>query len=305
MNMERTTKLPSRALAIAEGLLVAAIWASSFVFVKVALTDMGPLTVAGLRYFLAFAVLLPFMLRGPKSARPVSRRLWIRLLAIGVSAYAIGNGALFWGLKYLPATTGSFMMSSVPLLVLFAGIVWLKEIPTWWQVVGLMITLVGGALFFSPGLESGEPLGIAIVSIGLFGFAAFGVLGRAVARDQQTDTLWLTAVPLAFGGGLLLLIALPLEGLPPLSGSAWAIVAWLAIVNTALAYILYNHSLQVLPALEMNVLLNLSPLGTAVLAWLFLQESLSRDQIIGIVIVIAGVMLVQRQRPRVHPEATG
>lgn len=286
---------PSRSVAIAEGVLATLVWASSFVIVKIGLDYMGPLTIAGLRYFIAAVLLLPFVARRGNTNRPWESRLWVRLFLIGLSAYAIGNGAMFWGLKYIPATTVSFMMSFSPLLILFAGAVWLKEIPTRRQVMGMVVALAGSVLFFSSGLRVGEPLGLGIVAVGLIGFLFFGILGREVAREQKVDTLSLTAIPLAFGGGLLLLVALPLEGLPTFSVIGWGIVLWLAVINTAFAYILYNHSLQVLTALEMNVLLSLSPLGTAVLAWLLLDERLSIIQIIGMITAIIGVALVQRE----------
>jgi drug/metabolite transporter (DMT)-like permease len=188
---------------------------------------------------------------------------------------------------------------------LFAGTLWLREIPTLWQVFGVIISLIGSGLFFSKGLQAGEPLGVFIVSIGLIGFTLFGILGRAMARDRQLDTLSLTAIPLAIGGGILLLIALPIEGLPAFTLTAWGIVLWLAIVNTALGYILYYHSLQVLSALEMSIMLNLSPLGTALLAWLFLNERLSITQVVGMMIVIIGVILVQQSRGRLAKVTTG
>ena len=293
---------PSRFVAIAEGLVVNLIWSSTFVFVKMGLDYMGPLTMAGLRYFLAFLLLLPLMVGRRNLVRPLPLWLWVRLFLIGLCAYTLGNGALYWGLKYLPATTGSFLMSFVPLFILFVGILWLKEVPTQWQIVGTAISLVGGWLFFSSGLSAGEPLGIGIVVLGLVGFVFFGILGREIARARQVDTLSLTAIPLAFGGGLLLLIAFPIEGLPQISMRGWSIVLWLAVVNTALAYMVYNHSLRMLTALEMNVLLNLSPLGTAVLAWLLLGERLSRIQIVGMFTVIGGVILVQW---RARSEAVG
>jgi drug/metabolite transporter (DMT)-like permease len=288
-----TVEQPSRFVAVAEGLVVNLIWSSTFVFVKMGLDYMGPLTMAGLRYFLAFLLLLPLMVGRRNLIRPLPPWLWVRLLLIGLSAYTFGNGALYWGLKYLSATTGSFLLNFVPLFILFVGILWLREIPTQWQIVGTAVGLVGGWLFFSPGFSAGEPLGIGIVAIGLVGFVIFGILGREVARARQVDTLSLTAIPLAFGGGLLLLIAFPIEGLPQVSMTGWSIVLWLAVVNTALAYMVYNHSLRMLTALEMNVLLNLSPLGTAVLAWLLLGERLSSIQIVGILTVIGGVILVQ------------
>jgi len=286
---------PSYPLAILEAVFVNIIWASSFIFVKLLLKDLGPLTIGGLRYFIGFLVLLPFMLRkGRLDALP--RRMWLRLLLIGLSAYTIGNGAMFWSLKYLPATTVSFMMSMITLLVLFGSILWLKEIPTRLQTVGILVTLGGTALFFLVGLKPGEPLGMAILSIGLISFTLFGVLGREAARGQKVDTLSLTAIPLALGGGLLLLVALPLEGLPHASPGTWGLVLWLAAVNTALGYILYNHALQVLTAFEMNVMLNLSPLWTALMAWFLLSERLLLWQWIGMVIVVVGVALVQRRQ---------
>jgi len=292
-----STKATLRYAAISEAVLATAIWASSLVLVKIVLPHMGPLTIAALRYSLAFFLLLPFIVaRKRKGMLTVSSRLWIRLFVIGISAYAIGNGALFWGLKYLPATTVSLLMSICPFLILLAGTIWLKEVPTRRQLAGVIIALFGSALFFSPGLRPGESPGIAIVAVGLVGFTAFGILGREIARDKQIDTLSLTAIPLGFGGGVLLLVAFLLEGLPSPTPIAWGLVLWLATVNTAAGYALYNHSLQILTALEMNIILNLAPLGTAVLAWLFLGETLASIQVVGMATVIIGVLLVQRVR---------
>jgi drug/metabolite transporter (DMT)-like permease len=313
----------SRWLAIGESLLVTVIWASSFVFVKIGLDHLGPLTIAGLRYFLAFLVLLPFMVwnknRTAQTPTPhpgggekpseldvnsaLSRRLWEQLFLIGLCAYTIGNGTLFWGLKYVPATTGSFLMNLVPLLVLLPSIVWLKEIPSRRQVLGVVVCLAGGYFFFLPGLQAGEPRGILIVLLGTIGFALFSILGREIARDQLVDTLPLTGIPLAFGGGILLAIALPLEGLPRFNPTAWGIVLWLAVINTAFAYVLYNRALRVLTALEMNVMLNISPLVTALIAWIILNERLEVIQIAGILVVIAGVALVQHPSTRLAKES--
>ncbi|NOR83982.1 MAG: EamA family transporter [Ardenticatenales bacterium] len=282
-----------RLLAVGGGLLVCAIWASSFVIVKMALAHIGPLALAGVRYFTAFLLLLPLMVRRGELASNPAPGHWWHLAAIGVCAYAIGNGTLYWGLQYLPATTGSFLLTLIPVGVLLLGILRLKEVPTGWQVVGLVVALGGGALFFSPGLGAGELRAVVVVGAGLLAFAVFGVLGREVARTGQVATLSLTAIPLGIGGGLALVVALVVEGLPSVSLAGWAIVLWLAAVNTAAAYLLYNHSLRTLTALEMNVILNLSPLGTAFLAAYLLDERVTAAQWVGIVVLILGVCVVQ------------
>lgn len=293
-----------RLFALAEVSLVMLIWGGSFVFVKVGLDYMGPLTLAGLRYFLAFLLLLPLLMaRGSGAHRARSGRLWLYLLLIGLSSYTIGNGAFYWSLYYLSATTASFILGFLPILVLFIGTLWLREIPTRRQVLGVLAALCGSWLFFSGGLTSPDPLGLLLAGIGLFSFLLFGILGRQVARERHVDTLSLTAIPLAFGGGLTLVISLFVEGPPSSELVGWGIVLMLAVVNTACAYMLYNHALQTLTALEINAMLNFSPLATALLAWLLLGERLTPVQLAGMLVVIGGVVMVQWRRQQKAPLA--
>jgi len=285
-----------RALALLEALLVTVIWSSTFVIVKLGLETLGPLTIAGLRYSLGALALAPFLLLKRGTRKPIPNNLWPRLALIGVSSYTIGNGALFWGLKYIPATTGSFLMGLIPLLVLIGGAIFLKEIPTQWQSLGVFISLAGSVAFFSGGLKAGEPLGIAILAMGLVGFMAFSLLGRSIARERSLDTLVLTIVPLVIGGLITICIALVIEGIPQFNTRSLWVVLWLALVNTSLGYLIYNHSLRELTALEMNMVMNLTPLFTAILSWILLGERLEFLQGIGLIIMIIGVILVQRGR---------
>ena len=284
---------PSYYLALFEAVFINIIWASSFIFVKLALRDMGPLTIGGLRYFIGFLILLPFVLKSKK--RPAfSRSAWLQLFLIGLSSYTIANSVMFWSLKYLPATTVSFLLGMTTLLIFFGGIIWLKEVPNWLQASGIIITLLGTAMFFSVGVKPGEPLGLILMGVALLNFTVFGILGRNTARAQTVDTLSLTAYPLAIGGGLLLVAAIVIEGIPHASLQTWGFILFLAAINTALAYVLYNHSLQVLTAFQMNVMLNLAPIWTAIMGWFFLNEHLTLLQFTGMIVVIVGVGLVQR-----------
>lgn len=286
---------PRRRASLAEGVLVTLILGSTLVIAKRALGGVGPLTLAALRYLLAFLLLLPFVARGGAGPRRWPPALWGRFALIGLSFYVVGNGGLFLGLKYLPATTAALLLSLVPLLVLIAGVLWLREMPTRTQIAGLVVCLTGGALFFAPGLRGGRPLGVLIVAVALVGNAAFGVLGRVTLRDEPVNVVALTAIPLAVGAVVLLPVALVAEGVPRLSLSSAVAVIWLAAINTAAAFFLYNHALRTLTALEMSVLLSLTPLVTALGAWLVLGERLRPLQLCGMIVVVAGVALVQWQ----------
>ena len=284
-------KKPSYPLAIAEAVLVNIIWATSFIIVKLVLDEISPLTISGLRYFIGALILLPFMLR--EKGEAISRKMWGMLLVLGIAQYAIGNGAIFWSLEYLPATTVSFLMGSITIATLVGGIFWLQEIPSSMQIVGIVVTLVGGMLFFAEEMEAGEKLGLAIFFIGMLGITYFTLAGRKVARTGTVSTLKLTGVPLLLGGIVTLLIAIPIEGIPSVSPATWGLVLILAAVNTALGYFLYNHALQVLTAIQMNIILSLTPVWTAVFGFFLLDERLGWMQMVAVVVVVSGVMLVQ------------
>jgi drug/metabolite transporter (DMT)-like permease len=286
----------SRIIAILEALAVTVILGSTLVLVKLTLDDLGPLTITAVRYSLAFLLLLPFLLVQGDLGH-YSASLWVHFILLGVSFYVLGNGALYVGLQFIPATTGSLLLSFVPLIVMLSGIFLLREIPTRRQLAGLVAVLGGAVLFFSPGFKPEEPQGIAIVAVGLLGNAAFSLLGRDVQRRRSTGTLTLTAIPLAVGSIILLPLAMLFEGFPQAPLSIWAIVFLLAALNTAGVYALMNHALQVLAAFELAVIINLTPFLTALWSWLLLNEKLHWFQVTGILVVILGVLLVEWDRP--------
>jgi len=294
----------SRIIAVAETLVCALVWGSSFVAVKVLLRYTGPLTIAGVRYFLAFLLLLPWLFRGSSSPRRLLREHGARLALMGVTQYTIANGALFFALSSIPATTGSLALCLVPIPVLLLAYARLKERPRWTQIVGVAAAVGGGFLFLSPGVViSGDALGWGALLLAILSFSVYPILGREVARDRSVGTLPLTAVPLGVGGGLLLVLAASLEGIPSMPLSGWGILLGLAVVNTLAAYLLFTHALRRLHAVEASIMLNLMPIATALFAWIALDERLRPIQIVAMLVVVGGASLVQWRR-KTPPLAT-
>jgi len=98
---------------------------------------------------------------------------------------------------------------------------------------------------------------------------------------------------LAIGAVALLGAGLLLEGWPALDLRAWGIVAWLAAVNTAFAFTLWNHTLRTLTAVESSVVNNTMTIQIAMLAVLFLGERLAGWQVAGLVLAATGAAVVQ------------
>ncbi|HHR85267.1 MAG TPA: hypothetical protein ENL23_02840 [Candidatus Acetothermia bacterium] len=289
-------------LPVAEVFLAAMIWSSSFVAVKVVLAYTGPFTTGGLRYFIAFLMSIPLLVmkRRPKGQETLPRLTkaeWIQLSVMGISQYTIGNAALFFALQTMSATSGSLALSLVPIPVLLFSAIFLHERPRGLQLIGVLIAVVGSLLFFSPGIKTQQPIGLVALSITIVSFSIFPILGRRFARERSLDNITLTSIPLGIGGGALLVLALFVEGLPRMPLQAWGLIIGLASVNTLLAYLLYNHSLQHLTAVQVNVMLNLSPIGTALIAWGALGEHISPFQMAAMFMIIAGASLAQRRIP--------
>jgi drug/metabolite transporter (DMT)-like permease len=223
------------------------------------------------------------------------------VLVLGLVLYALTQGAQFAALDYLPSVAVALLLSTTPVLVAVLGLRG-RERPTPMQVAGTIAVVAGAGLYFGP-LDLGPmgPLGLTIASVGVVANAISAVLGRSLARDALPavgGVIALTAVSMLVGAIVLLVVGLALEGLPSLPLEAWLIIGWLALVNTAFAFALWNHTLRTLTAVESSVLNNLMLIQIAVLAWVFLGEALDARQLAGLAIAFAGIAAVQVYAPR-------
>jgi drug/metabolite transporter (DMT)-like permease len=284
--------------AVLQALLVTLLWSSSWVLIKLGLsTSLPALTFAGLRYYIAFLCLLPFVLLNPRhrdSLRTMSRAAWGQLALLGVMFYALTQGAQFVGLALLPAATLSLMLNFSPIFVALPGGLLNREAASMMQWGGILLSAIGAIVyFFPPELPPGQMFGLAIGTAGVLANAGSSLLGRRINRESELSPVLVTAVSMGIGGTLLLLSGLAAQGAGRLDSTQWLIVAWLAIVNTAFAFTLWNNSLKTLTAVESSILNNTMLPQIAILAWLFLDEALSPAQIIGILLVGVGTLIVQ------------
>jgi drug/metabolite transporter (DMT)-like permease len=176
----------------------------------------------------------------------------------------------------------------------------LRERPTRTQWAGTFVYLAGVFVYLYPiSLPRGELIGLVAAFIGMLANALSSVLGRYVNRSDDLSPLAVTVVTMGIGSVLLLAVGVVTQGLPRLTLANWGIVAWLAVVNSALAYTLWNCSLRVLSAIESSILNNTMLFQIAVLAWLFLGEQLTLAETAGIVLAGIGTLVVQLRRQAV------
>lgn len=293
--------LNKRKTAFLQIFITTLLWGTTYVLVRMGLTDLGPLMLAGIRYTLAGLILLPFLKAKNIRIRNYKKNFW-QLALLGILAFTIGNGVSGFALEYLPSTTVSFLSSLTTPLVLLFSIFLLNEIPKTLQVVGVALSVVGLVMYFSPQNLAFDNPGYLILLFSLLGFTFYAILGRFVARSKEVPFLVQTAIPFLVGGGLLLLLAVIFEGIPVLTLKAGLIIIWMAIVNSVIGYLLYNQALSELTALEVNMVMKLAPFFTAVYAFFLLGEKITLPQIFAMAVVFFGVYLVQRGN-NVKPQA--
>lgn len=294
-------QLSPHTVSILQALLVTALWSSSWVLIKFGLEDIPALTFAGLRYMLAFLVLLPVAWRRGtfRSLRGLSRPVWVRLFVLGVLFYAVTQGAQFVGLALLPAITVNLLLNFTTVIVALMGMAWLAEHLTPLQWGGVILSLAGAMLYFIPVvIPPDQSWGVGIVGIGVLANAASGILGRAVNRAGTLPPLGVTVASMGVGAAILLGSGIAVQGLPLIPVQGWMSIIWLAVVNTAFAFTLWNHTLRTLRAVESSVINSMMLVQIPLLAWLFLGENPTGKEMFGMVLAGVGTLLVQIRRKR-------
>ncbi|MBM4425245.1 MAG: hypothetical protein FJ030_18005 [Chloroflexi bacterium] len=284
-------------------LFVTLIWSISTLLFKTSLSTAPPLTFAAAQVSLAAVVLNALTFARGELRRPWSgsvalpRSAWVRLAAMGLLRYALGQATFILALAHLPASSAAFVFSFNNLAVLLMGIAFLHERPGARQWMGGLLAMGGAYLFFSARANAGTAVGIALGVVNVFAFSGYNILARGIGRDGQASNLLITSVSLACGAPVMLLAAWLAEGPPHpamFGGVALFALIWGALLDTGLSLTLWNRALRVLWPFEVTVLARAQMIEAPVLANWFLGEAVSTRQWLGIGITLIGIVLSQR-----------
>ena len=282
--------------AILLALLVTFLWSTSFVIIKIGLAEIPPLTFAGLRYTIAFICLLPFAFTKKNSLviKNLQKKDWYKLVLLGFLFYAFTQGTQFVGLSLLPAVTVSLWLNFTPLIVAVMAIFLINEFPTMLQWLGVVLFIVGIFTYFFPiDLSQSQFTGLIVMTIGVLANSGSAVLGRNINREAKINPVVVTIVSMGIGSVILLISGIGIQGLPAISTQNIFYLLWLAIINTALAFTIWNFTLRTLSAMESSIINGTMLIQIAVLAWIFLDEEITLQEGTGMLIAAIGAVLVQ------------
>lgn len=278
--------------AMAELVLLGAIWGGSFLLMRVAAPEFGPFALVEIRLVFGALVLLPFVYRARK--RLAGR--WHVLFAIGMINSAVPFTLFAWATSIAPAGISAIANSMTALFaVLFAGLMFGEKIGIR-RGFGLASGIIGVIVMVGMPM-AGVPVGWAALAA-TTAAACYGLAGNLVKRHLAG------LPPVALGGATLSCSAIVLSPMAlwhwpdqPLSATVWASAITLGVLCTGIAYAFLFRLLETIGPSRTATVTYLVPLFGVAWAWLVLGERVTPGMMIASVLILGGVALSQSRRP--------
>ena len=273
------------------------LWGSSFFFVGVVVSALPPLTIVLLRVGLACLALWSIAcVMGFQP--PGSLRVWGAFFGMGLLNNVIPFSLIVWGQTQIASGLASILNAATPLFtVIVAGLLLTDERVTATKLIGVVIGFAGVVVMIGPSAFGGlgtnllaqmAVLGAALsyAFAGVFGrrFKAMGVNSIVAAAGQVTAS-FVILTPIAFYVDQPLQLAMP--GI-----ATWVAIIGLAILSTALAYILYFRILASAGATNLLLVTLLIPVSAIILGSLLLGETLELVHFAGMAFIAIGLSVI-------------
>jgi drug/metabolite transporter (DMT)-like permease len=272
-------------------------WSGNVITARALREQIPPFTLSFWRWFLAFAVLLPWVARDLRTHWRDVRAGWRNLIPAGVLGMGAYSSLVYLGLRSTTATNAALINATVPVLIAALSSLLYRHRLTWRQRLGVVFSLAGVALIV---LQAGSVAlqqltvnaGDLWIFLAVIGFVIYTVCFRR------------TESGLAPGAYLAVTIGIAAAGVAPfhaweigsgvaveLTAAAVAGVVYLAIFPSILSYLFWIKGVEAVGPARAGMVLYLMPVFTTVLAVCFLDERLNAFHGIGAALIVGGIWL--------------
>lgn len=278
-------------------LTLSGLWGGSFFFVGIAVSALPTLSIVVLRVGLAAAVLWIVVLMTGRRL-PRRKTIWLAFFQMGLLNNVIPFGLIVWGQRTIASGQASILNATTPLFtVMVAGLLLSDERVNGRKLIGVVIGFCGVTLMIGldalSGLSSNVVAQIAILGAAL-SYACASVFGRRFKRFG-IDPILTAAGQVTASTILLTPMALIVDRpwtLPMPSRLTWAAILGLAVLSTAIAYILYFRILERAGATNLSLVTFLIPVSAILLGTLFLGERLGWVGAMGMMLIAVGLVTI-------------
>jgi O-acetylserine/cysteine efflux transporter len=278
-------------------LLAMIIWGSDYLFAKIALREISPVSFSAMRTAISTVVLLPFFIKREKDWSVSMRHfLWL----VGLALLGTFLNRVFWsiGLSLTTASNSALLMTTSPIFVLIASSLFLRAEVTFRTSMGIFISFAGVFLVIQGDWKGGVMRSetfqgdLIIIAAAVF-WALFTVLAKKLLKEYSS--LKVTAYVM-FIGTILFLPFFPNEkggGWGEISALAWFSVLYVAILGNCVAYFFWIRGIQNIGPLRTVLYQYLMPVTAILFSIPFLKETVTSTQVWGAAVVFGGIFLAR------------
>jgi drug/metabolite transporter (DMT)-like permease len=294
-----------RRSALSRIALLALIWGSAFLWIKLADRGFSPVEVTLARLAMGAAVLFAIVL-ARREKIPRSLPLWAHIAVAALFANAVPYLLFAVAEQTVNSSTAGIINATTPLwTVVLALAVRHQKAVTSWQAAGLIVGFAGTILIFSPWHTASELVsagGLECLAASISYAVSYIYMDRFLAR-RGLSAIVLSTCQLA-AAAVMLAIALPVSGarVPHVTAENIAAIAVLGIIGTGFAYVLNYQIITSEGATVASTVTYLLPVVAIVLGVLVLSENITVTILVGIALVLAGVALTRHHSKRVTDE---
>ena len=287
-------------------LVLCVIWGSTWLFIKLGLEALPPITFAAIRFIISCAIIfLIIRIRGIQLPR--ARADWTLLAITGVLSFAFNYGLVFWGEQYISSGLAALLQATLPAFgLVFAHFHLPGERLSWSRIGGVVLGVCGVGVVFSNQLAIAGTMALAgcVALILSAMFAAYSnVLVKAYGKNM--DPAVLAAGQMLFGLLVLLVVGIPLEGNPlRFHWTPMALIAllYLAVVGTVIAFLLYYWLVLKMDVTKSMLIALVTPVVAVLLGMIVLDEQIGWRTLAGGAMIIFGIALIVVHKARKQPE---
>ena len=292
MSQDTPLRAPSR-LELALMILVALVWASAFVAIRVAVPETGPIWLAAIRVALGFLALLPYAIwRG--MVWPASKRQWALIGGMAILNMIVPFFLIAWAGQTIDASVLSLLMGTGPFLALIGShFMTDDDRMTGRKLISVGLGFAGILVVVGPSALAGIGAGPLEANLAALGASLCYVMAGLLIRKIEMPPVRLACLALGLGAAALIALALITDGPPRLdmSGMTMAALLYLGVFPTGLAYILRFHLIRSIGYSRFSLSINLVPVFGVALGVLVLGEPLSLNLLIALALVLGALVV--------------
>ncbi len=281
-------------------LLTAIFWGGTFVAGRLVAQNLGPYSIAFLRFTIASILLLVLTWRIEGKIPKLKKSQILPVILLGIIGIFFYNVMFFKALKIIEASRAALIIATCPIFITVCSAIFLKEKINLVKGLGIAISVCGAIIVISKGnlrsiFEGGLGPGEFYIFCCVLSWVTYSIIGKTVMKSLSP----LASVSYSCViGAIALLVPAFLEGLAQniISQTAldWLCISYLGIFGTVIGFVWYYQGVERIGPTKAGLFINFVPISAILCAFFILKEPITLSLMTGAVLVISGVYLTNR-----------